>query len=46
MAGALGPVMFGRVFDTTGSYAALLQTAGAVTAFSGLLMLGMRPERR
>ena len=45
-AGALGPVIFGRVFDTTGSYAALLRVAAAVTAFSGVLMLAMRPHRR
>jgi MFS family permease len=45
-AGALGPVIFGRVFDTTGSYAALLRVAGAVTGVSGLLMLAMRPARR
>lgn len=45
-AGALGPIMFGRVFDTTGSYASLLRAAAAVTALSGLLMLTMRSERR
>ncbi len=44
MAGALGPLIFGRVFDTTGSYAVLLQVAGAVAAVSGLLMLAMRPQ--
>lgn len=44
-AGAIGPVLFGRVFDTTGSYAALLHLAAAVTAVSGLLMLAMRPAR-
>jgi hypothetical protein len=36
-------MVFGRVFDTTGSYAALLQAAGVLAAGSGLLMLGMRP---
>ncbi len=46
LAGALGPMIFGRVFDTTGSYAVLLQVAGAITGFSGLLMLAMRPTRR
>lgn len=45
-AGALGPVLFGRVFDTTGSYTALLQLAAAVTAISALLMLAMRPLPR
>lgn len=46
LAGALGPVLFGRVFDTTGSYSSLLRVAAGVTAFSGLLMLAMRAERR
>lgn len=45
MAGAIGPLIFGRVFDLTGSYATLLQVAGAVAALSGCLMLGMRSYR-
>ncbi len=45
-AGALGPLIFGRVFDTTGSYEALLRVAAGVTAISGFLMLAMRSERR
>jgi hypothetical protein len=38
-------MIFGRVFDQTGSYASLLFVAAAVTAFSGVLMLAMRPAR-
>lgn len=45
LAGAVGPVLFGRVFDTTGSYASLLLAGAAVTAVSGLLMLALRPGR-
>lgn len=43
-AGGIGPVIFGRVFDRTGSYALLLQVASGVTFAAGLLMLAMRPE--
>jgi MFS family permease len=43
-AGAMGPVMFGRVFDATGSYVALLGAGAAVTLAAGLLMLLMRPR--
>ena len=46
LAGAIGPVLFGRVFDTTGSYASLLGVGAGVTAVAGLLMLGCRPVAR
>lgn len=45
-AGAIGPVAFGRVFDTTGSYAILLRVAAALAVFSGFLMLAMRSTGR
>ena len=45
LAGALGPVVFGRVFDTTGSYAVLLGFASALTFAAACLMLGMRRYR-
>lgn len=41
-AGATGPVLFGRVFDLSGSYDAILQFAAALTVASALLMLAMR----
>ncbi len=46
LAGAIGPVLFGRVFDTTGSYASLLGVGAGVTAVAGLLMLGCRSVAR
>jgi len=39
IAGAIGPVILGRAFDSTGSYTALLTLLAAVMAFSGGLML-------
>jgi predicted MFS family arabinose efflux permease len=46
VAGGIGPVLFGRMFDTTGSYVAVLIAASCMTAIAGLLMLGMRPVPR
>ncbi len=42
MSCALGPVLFGRVFDASGSYVVLLMLGAATTLVSGLLMLAMR----
>ena len=42
-AGALGPVLMGRVYDVTGSYAALLMTLAGGTFVIALLMAFM-PE--
>ena len=39
IAGAAGPVLMGRAFDVTGSYAALLQQLGVATLAAGSLML-------
>jgi cyanate permease len=39
IAGAIGPVILGRAFDSTGSYTALLTLLAAVMALSGGLML-------
>jgi hypothetical protein len=41
MAGALGPVLMGRVFDVTGSYGPLLALLSAQTLIAGALMLLM-----
>jgi predicted MFS family arabinose efflux permease len=45
LAGAFGPILFGRVFDTTGSYTALLSVASVVTLVAASLMLWMRPYK-
>jgi cyanate permease len=40
IAGATGPVLMGRAFDTTGSYETLLVTLAAATiAVAGLMLL-------
>jgi len=39
IAGALGPVLMGKVFDATGSYAPLLVTLSAATLAAALLLL-------
>jgi MFS family permease len=39
IAGAIGPVILGRAFDSTGSYTALLTLLAAVMALAGGLML-------
>jgi predicted MFS family arabinose efflux permease len=39
IAGATGPVLMGRVFDATSSYASLLVFLSSITAISALLML-------
>jgi len=39
VAGAIGPFILGRAFDTTGSYASLLTLLGFTTALAGTLML-------
>ncbi|MDX2266951.1 MAG: MFS transporter [Bryobacter sp.] len=46
--GALGPVLFGRVFDLSRNYTVVLQFAAAITLLAALLMFAMRayPERR
>jgi predicted MFS family arabinose efflux permease len=41
-AGATGPVLFGRVFDESGSYGVLLLIAAGITLLAALLNLGMR----
>ena len=43
MAGALGPVLMGRAFDLTGSYASLLSLLSVSTLACAALFLGM-PE--
>jgi cyanate permease len=49
IAGAIGPVILGRAFDSTGSYTALLTVLAAVMALAGGLMLLLprytRPEQ-
>jgi MFS family permease len=40
-AGAIGPILMGRAFDLTGSYAALLSATAAATVGVALLMLLM-----
>lgn len=42
IAGGTGPVIFGRVFDRSGSYGAVLYAAAALTLVSALLMFAMR----
>jgi MFS family permease len=48
VAGAIGPVIMGRAFDTTGSYTSLLTVLALVVALAGALMLLLprysRPE--
>jgi len=39
IAGAIGPVILGRAFDSTGSYTSLLTLLGFATASAGALML-------
>lgn len=39
IAGAIGPILLGRAFDMTGSYAALLTVLGSATALTASLML-------
>jgi MFS family permease len=39
VAGAIGPIILGRAFDSTGSYATLLKLLACATAFGALLML-------
>lgn len=41
VAGAIGPVILGRAFDSTGSYASLLTGLAFATALAGALMLAM-----
>ena len=41
MAGAIGPVLMGRAYDATGSYAALLMTLAVATVAAATLMLAM-----
>ena len=50
LAGAIGPVLMGRAYDLTGSYAALLQQLSIVTLVVACLMFAMpaydaRPQR-
>jgi predicted MFS family arabinose efflux permease len=45
IAGAIGPVLMGRAFDTSASYQALAVKLSILTLFSAGLMLGM-PEYR
>ncbi len=49
VAGAIGPIILGRAFDSTGSYTALLTLLATAMGFSGLLMLVLpryvNPER-
>lgn len=41
LAGAVGPVLFGRVFDTSGSYDAVLRLSQALAIIAAILMLAM-----
>lgn len=45
IAGALGPVLMGRVFDLTGSYSSLLAILAAATLLSSLLFLALPAYR-
>ena len=38
VAGAIGPILMGRVFDATGSYETLLRILGAITFGAAALM--------
>lgn len=42
VAGGAGPVVFGRVFDASGSYDSVLRVAAGLTGIAALLMLAMR----
>jgi MFS family permease len=46
VAGALGPIMLGRAFDSTGSYTSLLTLLAAATAAAGALMLALPRYKR
>jgi cyanate permease len=41
IAGAIGPVWMGKVFDATGSYTSLLTTMSAVTLVSAAMLLAL-----
>jgi cyanate permease len=41
IAGAIGPVWMGKVFDATGSYTSLLISLSAATLLSAALLLGL-----
>jgi cyanate permease len=41
IAGAIGPVLMGRAFDLTGSYASLLTLLAASTVLCAALFLGL-----
>jgi hypothetical protein len=43
VAGAIGPVMLGHAFDSTGSYTSSLTLLALTTALSGALMLRLPP---
>ena len=43
--GAMGPVIAGHIFDTTGSYSLAFWTSTAVAAFALLLVLSLRQTR-
>lgn len=46
IAGAIGPILMGRAFDATHSYASLLVILGALTLLAATTMLFMPPYRR
>jgi cyanate permease len=39
LAGVAGPILLGRAFDATGSYAAAMSQLGAITLIAAALML-------
>ena len=41
IAGAIGPVLMGKAFDATGSYAALLTILSSLVAVAAILMLAL-----
>ena len=45
MAGAIGPVLMGRAFDTTASYQGLAMNLSVLTFFAAGLMLAMPAYR-
>ncbi|BDC48507.1 MFS transporter [Bryobacterales bacterium F-183] len=45
LAGAAGPVVFGRVFDQTGSYALVLMAGAGLTVVSAIFMLLLREPK-
>jgi MFS family permease len=43
IAGALGPIIAGHIFDTTGSYKSVFLVTGLITFIGGVIMLFAKP---